>query len=73
MTPGKKAASKVSAPPHVFVPNPYGPRDYRGTATECEVCRFPKANGVHVSSEELVASLPPVPPGDVSSRIIGEG
>jgi hypothetical protein len=64
---------------HVFVANPYGPRDWDGRPLEClfktsdgRACKWPKANGVHKSSEELVADLPPVPEEDVSDRIIGE-
>lgn len=69
----RQPVSKVDYPPHVFVPNPYGPRDWKGRATECDTCRFPRANGVHKTSQELVASLPETPPEDCSDRIIGEG
>jgi ribosomal protein L37E len=69
---GRPVVSKVDYPPHVFAPKASGPRDWNDQPTECEVCGFPKPNGVHKTSEELVADLPPKPPEDRSDQITGE-
>jgi hypothetical protein len=58
--------------PHIFAPNLNGPRDYKQQPIECLQCKMLRWNGVHVTSEELVADLPPVPEEDVSDRLIGE-
>jgi hypothetical protein len=55
--------SSQAVDPHIFAPDLHGPRDrLSDRPIECQHCRFPEANkGVHVTSEELVADLPPTP------------
>jgi hypothetical protein len=72
-------ASEV-IPEHVFVGDPYGYRDpIRQQPMEClfvvggRRCKFPRENGVHKSSEELVADLPPTPDEDRTKEMTGEG
>lgn len=71
------APTKIN--PHVFVGNPYGPRDpIRQKPIECSFvvdgfqCPFPEANGVHKSSEELAEALPPLSPDDRTKEMTGE-
>ncbi len=58
--------------PHVFAPNLNGLRDHRGRLIECLACPYPPNNGVHVSSAEVAAGLPPTPEDDRSDEMIGE-
>jgi hypothetical protein len=58
---------------HIFAPNLNGPKDYKQQPIECLHCPMPRWNGVHVTSEELVADLRPTPDEDRSAEIIGEG
>jgi hypothetical protein len=60
--------------PHIFAPNLLGPKDYKQQPLECLHCPMLRWNGVHVTSEELVADLPPTPPEvkKLTDRILGE-
>jgi len=59
---------------HIFAADVNGARDVISREPiECLHCKFPRANAVHVSSEELVAGLEPNPIAEDDARIIGEG
>jgi len=68
-----KASERIDE--HVFRPDLEGARDWHQEQEpiDCLICPFPRANEVHISHEDLVAGLPPVPDGDRSAQIIGEG
>lgn len=57
--------------PHLFVQDMDLGTDYSGRRF-CR-CALPEDDTVHITHEQMIADLPPVPVEDVSDRIVGEG